>query len=85
MPDAKDILGWTSSFILVFTIGFQLYRQSQSQSKKKVSKFLYLGQLLANIGFVFYSILLDNKVFIFTNSILVIENAVGFYYTLRKR
>ncbi|MGI8848980.1 MAG: hypothetical protein ACR2HT_02295, partial [Pyrinomonadaceae bacterium] len=42
-----------------------------------VSKWLFVGQIAASIGFAVYSFLVWNPVFIFTNSLLVFNGIVG--------
>jgi uncharacterized protein with PQ loop repeat len=63
-----DVLGWVSSLILLGTILNQIHKQWQSGSSKGVSWFLFIGQILASTGFIVYSVIVDNLVFIVTNS-----------------
>ena len=44
-----DILGYTSSGILLFTIANQVHKQWQSGTSKGVSTWLFIGQLLASL------------------------------------
>ncbi len=80
-----NYLGWACSFILVFTIGKQLHKQWTEQSSVGVSKWLYLGQFCAEIGFVIYSWALKNWVFVFTNIALLLENLAGLGIVLYHR
>ena len=72
-----EIIGWISSIILVITIGKQVYKQWKEGKSEGVSSWLFIGQLAASIGFVIYSILVSNWVFIFTNSLMVINAIAG--------
>jgi len=72
-----EIIGWISSIILVITIGKQVYKQWKEGKSEGVSSWLFIGQLAASIGFVVYSILVSNWVFIFTNSLMVINAIAG--------
>ena len=72
-----EIIGWISSLILVVTIGKQVYKQWKEGKSEGVSSWLFVGQLAASIGFVIYSILVSNWVFIFTNSLMVLNGIAG--------
>ena len=74
-----EIIGWASSIILLITLIKQVYKQWQEGTGEGVSKLLFVGQLLASIGFTIYSYLVENWVFTATNGVLVINNLVGMY------
>ncbi|HXG68756.1 MAG TPA: hypothetical protein VNO70_26905, partial [Blastocatellia bacterium] len=59
-----EAIGWTSSIILLLTVGRQVYKQWQERSSEGVSKWLFIGQITASAGFLVYSWLLDNWVFV---------------------
>jgi MtN3 and saliva related transmembrane protein len=69
----REILGWSASAILVVTIVRQVYRQWQRVSSKGVSKWLFIGQMAASTGFLLYSWLIKDPVFIFTNALMMIS------------
>jgi len=73
----SEILGWASSFILLLTVGKQVYKQWKDGTSEGVSKWLFLGQIAASIGFLIYSILITNWVFIVTNSLMVLNSLIG--------
>ncbi|MFL5812958.1 MAG: hypothetical protein ACJ763_05225 [Bdellovibrionia bacterium] len=73
----SEWLGWLSSFILCLTIEKQLHTQYKQGTSQGVSKWLYLGQFIAEIGFIIYSLIVRNWVFVFTNTVLLIENVAG--------
>ncbi|WP_437956570.1 hypothetical protein WME76_35045 [Sorangium sp. So ce119] len=82
-----EAIGWISSIILVLTVGKQVYKQWKSKTSEGVSKWLFLGQLAASAGFVVYSWLVDNWVFVATN-LLMVANAVAgavIVYVQRRR
>jgi MtN3 and saliva related transmembrane protein len=82
-----DIIGWASSVILLLTLIKQVYKQWKDGETEGVSKWLFIGQLLASIGFTIYSYLVGNWVFTVTNAILTINNLIGiglYFYFLRK-
>ncbi len=72
-----EVIGWVSSLVLIFTIGKQVYKQWSEGKSEGVSKWLFVGQIAASIGFAVYSFLVWNPVFIFTNSLLVFNGIVG--------
>jgi uncharacterized protein with PQ loop repeat len=77
-----EIIGWASSLILIVTLIKQVYKQWKEGKSEGVSKWLYVGQMTASVGFAVYSFLLWNPVFIFTNSLLVINAIVGLLVNL---
>lgn len=73
-----EIIGWISSLVLIATIGKQVYKQWKEGKSGGVSKWLYTGQIAASLGFAIYSYLVENWVFIFTNSVMVLNGVAGF-------
>jgi len=83
-----EIIGWASSLILLLTLIKQVHKQWKDRTSEGISMFLFIGQILASVGFLVYSILLGNWVFTVTNGLLVINSIFGivlyFYYRDRK-
>lgn len=73
-----EIIGWASSVILVLTIARQVYKQWHEGSSEGVSKWLFIGQMAASLGFTIYSWLVGNMVFVVTNSLMLLNALVGF-------
>jgi MtN3 and saliva related transmembrane protein len=73
-----EILGWVSSVILIITLGQQNWKQWQSGSVEGVSKWLWVGQTAASLGFTTYSALVHNWVFVTTNGLLLLNGLVGY-------
>ena len=82
---ATDAVGWIATGILVLTIGRQAWSQWKQGSTAGLSKWLFVGQTAASTGFVVYSYLLDNVVFVVSNVFLLIIAAVGQWLYLRNR
>lgn len=80
-----EAIGWTSSAILVFTIGRQVFKQWHEGSSKGVSTWLFVGQFAASAGFTVYSFLVKNWVFVVTNSLMVVNAVLGYAITLRHK
>jgi MtN3 and saliva related transmembrane protein len=78
-------IGWLSSAILVVTISTQLRKQWRSRSSQGVSKWLYIGQIAASTGFIFYSAQSRDWVFVATNTVLGLEAMFGLGLVLAQR
>ncbi len=80
-----EAIGWVSSFILVLTIGKQVFKQWQAGSSEGVSKWLFIGQMAASVGFTVYSWLVQNWVFVVTNALMLVNALLGFGIVLHHR
>jgi len=78
-----EIIGWVSSFVLLLTLIRQVKKQWEDKTSEGLSKWLFIGQLIASVGFTIYSYLVSNWVFTVTNSLLTINNVVGIYLYFR--
>lgn len=72
-----EALGWASSFVLVLTLGRQVWGQWRKGSSKGVSRWLFVGQLCASTGFLVYSWKLGSMVFVVTNALLMLSAILG--------
>ena len=81
----SEAIGWFSSFILVLTIGQQVYKQWKSGSSEGVSKWLFVGQITASTGFTIYSLLVRNWVFVVTNALMLLSALVGIVIVMKHR
>jgi uncharacterized protein with PQ loop repeat len=82
---ASEIIGWASSLILLATIGKQVHKQWASGETQGVSRFLFVGQMAASVGFAIYSWMVGNRVFVFTNTLMVLNGLLGYVILLRNR
>ena len=80
-----DLIGWISSALLAATISRQVYTQWKSRSTGGVSKWLFIGQISASIGFTVYSWLVSNWVFVCTNFFMVLTAIAGEAIYLRNK
>jgi len=80
-----EVIGWASSLILIATIGKQVYKQWQDGSSEGVSKWLFIGQMAASIGFTVYSVMVRNWVFVVTNAVMVLNGILGLWITMYHR
>jgi MtN3 and saliva related transmembrane protein len=74
---SPELIGWASSGILLATLIRQVWRQWKERSTQGVSSWLFIGQLAASTGFLVYSVLVKNWVFVFTNAALLVTALVG--------
>ena len=82
---ATEFIGWTSSLVLLLTIGRQVYTQWKTESTAGVSHWLFIGQVTASIGYTVYSWILHNWVFVSSNVALLITAVIGQYIYLRNQ
>lgn len=80
-----EAVGWISSFVLVLTIGKQVYKQWHEGTSEGVSKWLFVGQITASLGFTIYSWLVHNWVFVVTNSLMLLNGLAGLGIVLHHR
>jgi MtN3 and saliva related transmembrane protein len=80
-----ELIGWISSAVLLVTLGRQVYSQWKSERAVGVSRWLFIGQLAASVGFAIYSWLLNNWVFLVTNIALLLTAILGEIIYLRNR
>jgi MtN3 and saliva related transmembrane protein len=73
-----EAIGWASSALLVVTLVHQVRKQWKSGHSEGVSRWLFVGQLAASVGFVVYSALLGSWVFVITNALLIVNALVGY-------
>ncbi len=80
-----ESIGWISSIVLLLTIGRQVYTQWRTRSTSGLSRWLFVGQVTASLGFTLYSVLVGNWVFVFTNAMLLVTAVVGQCIYLRNK
>ena len=80
-----ELIGWFAALILLCTLGRQVYSQWRDGTSAGVSKWLFTGQVSASIGFIIYSWLLSNWVFVLTNGFILITALLGQWVYLRNK
>jgi uncharacterized protein with PQ loop repeat len=80
-----EIIGWVSSLILFLTLSQQVWKQWKERSTAGVSRWLFVGQLAASLGFTVYSLLERDWVFVVTNGAMVANAWVGCLVLRRNR
>lgn len=80
-----ELIGWGSSLILLLTLMRQVYTQWRTRATAGVSKWLFAGQLVASTGYVVYSWLLHNWVYVSSNIAILATALAGEVIFLRNR
>lgn len=70
-------MGWAASAVLIATLLHQVGVQWRERSTEGVSDWLFVGQLTASLGFLGYSWLIGNPVFVVSNGVLVLTALAG--------
>ncbi len=80
-----ELIGWGSSLILLLTLMRQVYTQWRTHATAGVSKWLFIGQVAASVGYVVYSYMLHNWVYVSSNIAILATALVGEGIYLRNR
>jgi len=72
-----SLIGWLSAAVLLATLVVQLHAQWRERSTAAGSRWLFAGQVLASIGFILYSALLHEVVFVTASSLILIAAIIG--------
>src|SRR5690606_36348692 len=72
-----DIIGWAASAILLATLVRQIVTQWKDKDAKGVSKYLFLGQMAASVGFIVCRWMLDSWLFLVTNPLILLPAVAG--------
>jgi uncharacterized protein with PQ loop repeat len=80
-----ELIGWGSSLILLSTLMRQVYTQWRSRATAGVSKWLFIGQCTASVGYTVYSFVLHNWVYVSSNIAILVTAVVGEGLYLRNR
>ncbi|MET3931666.1 MtN3 and saliva related transmembrane protein [Lysobacter sp. OAE881] len=80
-----DVIGWLASIVLLATLIRQVVTMARDPEAKGVSRWLFIGQCVASVGFVAYSAMVGNKVFVATNVAILITAIVGQCIVARRK
>lgn len=80
-----EAVGWAAAAVLLATMARQVWSQWKSGAVGGVSRWLFVGQVVASLGFTAYSALVGNLVFVFTNLLLTINAITGLFIDRRNR
>lgn len=80
-----EIIGWGSAAVLLATLSRQVYSQWRDGTWRGVSRWLFVGQVSASIGFVVYSWLQSDGVFVVTNALILLTALAGQWIYIRSK
>lgn len=80
-----EIIGWTAAIILLLTLGRQVYTEWRARSTRGLSQWLFIGQLTASAGFIVYSWLKNDWIFVITNFLILLTAGIGQFIYLRNK
>lgn len=78
-------IGWASSAVLLATLIRQVHTQWKRRDVSGVSRWLFIGQVAASVGFTIYSLLLRNWVYATSNIAILITAIAGEAIYLRNK
>jgi MtN3 and saliva related transmembrane protein len=82
---SPDVIGWAASAVLLATVSRQVWKQWSDGSTQGVSAWLFAGQIAASTGFLAYSWMLGNWIFVSTNALMLLAAITGQVLYLRAR
>lgn len=80
-----DVIGWLASAVLLATLVRQILATARDPDAKGVSRWLFVGQCVASLGFVVYSVMVENPVFVATNAAILVTAVVGQWVVARRK
>jgi uncharacterized protein with PQ loop repeat len=72
-----ELIGWAAAAILLATLIKQVHTQWHDHSTKGVSRWLFVGQIVSSTGFIVYSWMVQNWVFVTVNVLILITSIAG--------
>jgi MtN3 and saliva related transmembrane protein len=78
-------IGWASSLVLLSTLIRQVYTQWKTHADSGVSRWLFIGQCTASVGFTTYSLMLHNWVYASSNIAILATAIAGETIYLRNK
>ena len=78
-----DLVGWAASLVLIATLVRQVHKQATGGNQQGLSKWLFAGQIAASVGFIVYSWMLRNPIFIVTNTLILATAITGQWLYIR--
>lgn len=82
---SAEIIGWVAALILLLTISRQVYTEWRDRTTRGLSKWLFAGQFVASVGFIIYSWLDNNWVFVVANAAMLVTAGVGQWIYFRNK
>jgi uncharacterized protein with PQ loop repeat len=80
-----DVIGWLASAVLLATLIRQIVITARDAGAQGVSRWLFVGQCVASVGFIAYSVMVGNRVFVATNAAILVTAIVGQCIVARRK
>jgi len=80
-----DVIGWLASAVLLATLIRQIVSMARDATARGVSRWLFVGQCVASAGFIAYSVMVGNRVFVATNVAILVTAIVGQCIVARRK
>jgi MtN3 and saliva related transmembrane protein len=77
MTATGTAIGWVSAIVLLATMIKQVHTQMNQRETKGQSKWLFIGQLFSSSGFLYYSYVVENWVFVTSNILMIVVSIFG--------
>lgn len=74
---STHLFGYAASAILFVTLAVQIRKQWQRGTTKGVSRWLFIGQFFASVGFTIHSAIIGSTLFVVVNAILSGSAVIG--------
>jgi uncharacterized protein with PQ loop repeat len=75
--DGSEWIGWAAVTVLFSTLAGQAWKQWRDRVKHGISKWFFVGQAAATLLFIWYSVRVDNRVFVVGNSLVLLAGLAG--------
>lgn len=70
-------VGWTASAVVLVTTVGQIVKQWRDGTSKGVSPWLFVGELVSALLFLWYAVAIHNAVYIATNALMIAASIAG--------
>ena len=74
---STHLFGYAASAILFVTLAVQIHKQWERGTTKGVSRWLFIGQFFASVGFTVHSAIIGSTLFVAVNAILAGSAVIG--------
>lgn len=75
--NADSAIGWASTVVLLATLLTQMHNEWRAGTARHVSAWLFVGQCIASVGFLVYSVRVGSPVFIASNALILAVAIAG--------
>lgn len=73
----SHLFGYAASAVLFVTLAVQIHKQWERGTTRGVSRWLFIGQFFASVGFTIHSAIIGSTLFVVVNAILSGSAVIG--------